>query len=171
MLQDSLTLYKLIVLYMLNRVSFPLTTAQISDFMLQRDYTTFMTLLQVIGELTDEGLISSRAVRNRTFLSITPEGRETLQFFQKRIGEPIRQEIDAYLQEHEISLRDEVSVQGDYYKTLTGEYESHLVAKDNGINLVELTLSVPTADLAAAICDNWQKKNQDIYQYLVKQLF
>ena len=29
MLQDPLTLYKLIVLYMLDRVSFPMTTAQI----------------------------------------------------------------------------------------------------------------------------------------------
>ena len=30
MLQEPLTLYKLIVLYMLNRVSFPLTMAQVS---------------------------------------------------------------------------------------------------------------------------------------------
>ena len=32
MTQDPLTLYKLIVLYMLNRVDFPLTKAQITDF-------------------------------------------------------------------------------------------------------------------------------------------
>ena len=37
MLQDPLTLYKLIVLYMLNRVTFPLTAAQVSDFILGKE--------------------------------------------------------------------------------------------------------------------------------------
>lgn len=171
MLPDPLTLYKLIVLYMLNRVSFPLTAAQVSNFVLEKDYTNFLTLQQVINELTDAGMISSETIRNRTHLSITNEGQETLKFFQNRIGDAIRGEINAYLEENEFSLRDEVSVLGDYYKSVSGEYEAHLVARDNGIALVDITLSVPTAELASTICDNWQKKNQEIYQYLVEQLF
>ena len=51
MLQDPLTLYKLIVLYMLNRVTFPLTTAQVSDFILGKEYTNFLTLQQLIDDL------------------------------------------------------------------------------------------------------------------------
>lgn len=171
MLQDPLTLYKLIVLYMLNRVSFPLTAAQISDFVLEKEYTNFLTLQQVINELSDAGMVSPETIRNRTHLSITNEGQETLKFFQNRIGDAIRDEINAYLRENEFSLRDEVSVLGDYYKSVSGEYEAHLVARDNGIALVDITLSVPTAELAAVICDNWQKKNQEIYQYLAEQLF
>lgn len=171
MLQDPLTLYKLIVLYMLNRVTFPMTTAQVSDFVLEREYTNFLTLQQVINELTDAGLISSETIRNRTHLSITDEGRNTLSFFQNRINEAIKQEISTYFRENEFSLRNEVSVLGDYYKSTSGEFEAHLVAKDKGINLVDITLSVPTEEMAAAICDNWQKKNEGIYKYLVEQLF
>ena len=44
MTHDPLTLYKLIVLYMLDRVTFPLTKAQVGDFILEREYTTFLTL-------------------------------------------------------------------------------------------------------------------------------
>ena len=171
MLKDPLTLYKLIVLYMLNRVSFPMTTAQVSDFMLQREYTNFLTLQQVISELADAGLISADTIRNRTHLSVTDEGRETLSFFKNRIGDSIIQEIDTYFIENEFALRNEVSVLGDYYKSTSGEFEAHLVAKDSGIRLVDITLSVPTEELATAICDNWQKKNLEIYQYLVGQLF
>ena len=171
MLQDPLTLYKLIVLYMLNRVTFPMTTAQVSDFVLEREYTNFLTLQQVINELTDAGLISSETIRNRTHLSITDEGRNTLNFFQNRINEAIKQEIDTYFRENEFTLRNEVSVLGDYYKSTSGEFEAHLVAKDKGINLVDITISVPTEELAAGICDNWQKKNEEIYKYLVEQLF
>ena len=171
MLQDPLTLYKLIVLYMLDRVSFPLTTAQISDFILEREYTTFLTLQQVINELTDAGMISSRSIRNRTHLAITDEGRETLTFFQNRISDAIKNDINSYFRENELSLRNEVSVLGDYYKSTSGEYEAHLVAKDRGNKLVDITLSVPSEEIASAICDTWQKKNQEIYMYLTKELF
>lgn len=171
MLQDPLTLYKLIVLYMLNRVSFPLTTAQISDFILEKEYTNFLTLQQVIGELTDAGMIDTRSIRNRTHLAITKEGHETLDFFGNRISDAIKYDIDSYFREKEFVLRNEVSVLGDYYKSTSGEYEAHLVAKDKEINLVDITLSVPTEETAAYICDNWQKKNQQIYKYLIEQLF
>ena len=171
MLQDPLTLYKLIVLYMLNRVTFPLTTAQISDFILGKDYTNFLTLQQVINELTDAGMISSQSIRNRTHLAITEEGRETLSYFENRVNDAIKADINTYFRENELAMRNEVSVLGDYYKSTSGEYEAHLVAKDRGINLVDITLSVPVEEVAAAICDNWQKKNQEIYKYLIQELF
>ena len=41
MLESSLTLYKLIVLYLLKKVNFPLTNAQISEFILEQGYTTY----------------------------------------------------------------------------------------------------------------------------------
>lgn len=171
MLQDPLTLYKLIVLYMLNRVTFPLTTAQVSDFILEKEYTNFLTLQQVINELTDAEMISTRAIRNRTHLAITEDGKETLQFFQNRISDAIKTDINNYFRENELSLRNEVSVLGDYYKSTSGEYEAHLVAKDRDIKLIDITLSVPSEEMASAICDNWQKKNEEIYAYITKELF
>ena len=48
---EPLTLYKLIILYMLKKVDFPLTNAQISEFVLDQEYTTYFTLQQAISEL------------------------------------------------------------------------------------------------------------------------
>ena len=171
MVQEPLTLYKLIVLYMLNRVNFPMTAAQVSEIILEKEYTGFLTLQQAISELTDAGLITSETIRNRTLLTITGEGRETLNFFQNRISDAIKEEINAYLKEKEYSLRNEISVQGDYYKSTSGEYEAHLIAKDHEINMIDITLSVPDETTASAICDNWLTKNQQIYQYLIQELF
>lgn len=169
--QDPLTLYKLIVLYMLNRVTFPMTKAQISDFILEKEYTSFLTLQQVISELIDARLIDAQSIRNRTHLVITEEGKETLGFFENRISPAIKDDINAFFEEKEYALRNEVSILSDYYKSTSGEYEAHLIAKEKGIHLVEITLSVPTEDTASAICDNWQKKNQEIYRKLIEQLF
>ena len=170
-MHDPLTLYKLIVLYMLTRVDFPLTKAQVGDFILGKEYTNFLTLQQAIGELIDAGLVTAQSIRNRTHLTITVEGRETLRFFQNQINDSIKSDIDDFFRENEIELRNEVSILADYYKSTSGEYEAHLIAKDKNVDLVNITISVPSEETAAAICDNWQKKNQDIYQYLISQLF
>ncbi len=171
MLEDSLTLYKLIVLHMLSRVKFPLTTAQISNFMLEQDYTDYLTLQQIFSELSDAGMIRRSTVHNRTLLHLTEEGRSTLQYFSSRISDGTKADIDLFLRENELTLRNEVSVQADYYKATSGEYEARLLAKEKEINLIELTLSVPTKEIAAAVCDHWQSRNQEIYKYIVQQLF
>ena len=38
---DALTLYKLIILYMLDKVDFPLTNSQLSEFILDKGYTDY----------------------------------------------------------------------------------------------------------------------------------
>ncbi|MBQ8246350.1 MAG: DUF4364 family protein [Lachnospiraceae bacterium] len=171
MIQDPLTLYKLIVLYMLNKVSFPLSSSQISDFILEKDYTNFLTLQQVFSDLKDNNLIASKTVRNRTLFSITEEGMNTLSYFQNRISDAIKADVIEYLRQNEMELRNEVSVLSDYYKSTNGEYEAHLWAKDRNTELVSIKLTVPTEEIASSICAKWQDKNQQIYQYLTEQLF
>lgn len=156
---------------MLNRVSFPITPAQISEFILEKEYTNFLTLQQVISELADANMLHTQNTNNRTLLTITEEGRETLTFFENRISDTIKEEILEFFRSKEFELLDEVSIQSNYYKSTSGDYEAHLLAKERGINLIELKLSVPDKETASAICDNWQEKNQDIYQYIIKQLF
>lgn len=169
--EDSLIQYKLIVLYMLNRADFPITKAQIADFILEQEYTDFLTLQQVFAELGEAEMISARTVRNRTHLALTKEGRDTLSFFEKRLSEVTRQKIEGFFRENEMEMRNEVSILSDYYKSTSGEYEVHLVATEKKINLVDITMSVPDEETAASICDNWQKKNQAVYQGLIEQLF
>lgn len=169
--QWFLELYKLIVLYMLNRVDFPLTQSQISDFILEQEYTNYLTLQQAISQLAEAGLVQTHHTRNRTVLSITQEGKDTLGHFKGRISAAIKKDIDAYFKEHSLELRNQVSVTSTYYKTTNGEFEALLSARDHDTTLVEIKLSVPTAELADSICNNWTKKNQEVYEALTKMLF
>ena len=95
--QEPLTLYKPIVLYLLNKVSFPLTMAQVSDLILEKEYTNYLTLQQVINELAQAGLITAKTLVNRTHLQITEEGRNTLSYFENRISDAIKTDIGEYL--------------------------------------------------------------------------
>ncbi len=167
---DPLTLYKLIVLYMLDQVDFPLTKAQIFDFILEKEYTNYFTLQQVTCELIDTGLVESKSLRNSSHLKITEEGRRTLNYFNGRISDAIKADINGYFKDKEWELRNEVSVQSSYYKVTTGEYIAELIAKEKNVELLNLKISMPTEEAVLSICENWQKKNQDIYAYLMENL-
>lgn len=171
MYQQSFTLYKLIILYMLDRVGFPLTQTQISTFILDKGYTNYITLQQAIAELTENDLITREQTANRTLLKITSDGRDTIRYFENRISDAIKDDIYQFYKENRMELKNEVSIQSDYYKSVTGEYEATLSAHDKNIELVSLKISVPTQSMAEDVCANWQKRNQEIYKKLTELLF
>ena len=61
---EAQTLYKLIILYMLDKVNFPLSNAQLSEFILEKEYTDYFTVQQAISELVETKLIRVETVRN-----------------------------------------------------------------------------------------------------------
>ena len=42
--QEQLTLYKLMILYLIEKVDFPLSNSQISEFILDKGYTNYFTV-------------------------------------------------------------------------------------------------------------------------------
>ncbi len=149
-----------------------MTKTQISEFILEQEYTNFLTVQSAMADLIEAELIESESIGNRTYLKITEDGMSTLDFFANRLSPDIKNDIDLYLLENEFELRNEVSILSNYYKSATsGEYEAHLIAKEKDVIIVDMKLSVPLADMAASICENWNKKNEQIYQYLTEQLF
>lgn len=169
-MSEPLTLYKLIVLDMLKKVNFPLTNSQISEFILEKEYTTYFTLQEVIADLVDSGLVRVETIRNTSQYHLTDAGKETLDFFGHKISKPIQADIDNYLKKHKMELRNEVSVVAEYFKTTNNEYEAHLRVKEKHSDLIDLTVTVPLKEQAIAICDNWPKKCQNIYEYIMKEL-
>ena len=160
----------MIVLYMLSRCDVSLSKSQIYDFMLDEGYTTFMTLQEVFSELVSSGLVTEKTVANRTYLLITDEGEQSLEFFGNRINPAIKIEIDEYLRENSMKLRNEASIISDYRKTGDNEYTAMLTAKENGQNLVDINLIVPTEEIAQSVCNRWQENNSEIYQFLIEKL-
>ncbi|MBQ0041799.1 MAG: DUF4364 family protein [Lachnospiraceae bacterium] len=171
MSKDLLTLYKMIVLYMLEKASSPLTRAQISDFILDKEYTDYMTLQTVFSDLTEDGFITAEETENRTIYEITPEGAETLEFFGGRLSEDIRDDIKVYLKQNEVQIIDELSVKTNYDRNSKGEYIAELTLLERESQLMNMSVTVPSKELAERVCNNWKTQNEEIYQYLIGKLF
>ena len=87
------TVYKLIVLYMLQNTENNLTNSQISEFILDREYTNYFHLQQAISELVEAELITMDTRSNVSHYRITEDGIKTLSFFQKDLSPEIKQEV------------------------------------------------------------------------------
>jgi hypothetical protein len=129
-----------------------------------------MTLQEAFGELSDQKLINEHKKRNRTFLELTEAGEEALHFFIGQMNPEIRLQIDAYLKENKIKLRNESSIIADYNKRADGQYVARLVVKEMGEDLINIELTVPTESMADRVCARWHDKSSGIYSYIADQL-
>lgn len=170
MVSEPLTLYKLMTLYMLKQVKFPLSGSQLSEFFLDKEYTTYFTLQQVLAELKDAHLITAETIRNSSRYEITREGEETLSFFAKKISPAIVEDMDIFLKANKVRLRDEVGVTSEYYKSTSQDYIVHCEVREGKTVLIDLSIAVPDKDQAEDMCNRWNISNQTIYSFIMKEL-
>ena len=106
----------------------------------------------MLNELLEAGLIRVHTNHNMSRYEITKEGEDTLEFFGKNISPAIIDDMDQYLKENRFRIRNEAGIISDFYKSTNQDY------------------IVPDRDQAESMCSQWEKKNQEIYAYVMKTL-
>lgn len=164
------TLYKLIVLYALNKSAYPLTNAQISNLFLDNDYTTYFHLQEVLSDMMETSLLETEFTNGTTFYRPSARGEETIRYFSGDIPPAIRDEISAYLRSHAKQLRDNAQTTAEYHKTGGHDYLVHCRVQEGDVPLIDLQLTVPTESSAQKLTENWKNCSQQIYESILKQL-
>ncbi|MCR4801620.1 MAG: DUF4364 family protein [Lachnospiraceae bacterium] len=170
MAQEAFTLYKLIILYMLEQTGTALTNAQISDFILEKEYTNYFTIQSAITDLEKNNFITVETIRNSSHIRITKEGSEVLGYCVQDISSAIKDEVNEYLKKNRATILEATMVVSDYYQLENNEYVARGIVKDGTSNVMEINLNVATEEEAVQICDRWKDKSQEIYAYLIQQL-
>lgn len=163
------TLYKLIILKMLDTIDAPLTNTQLTDFFLQKEYTDYFTVQQVINDLIHSELIRFETTHSNTQYLITTPGKETLHYFQEKISDSIVQDIHDYFAEKKMELKSENSLLANYYKTSNG-YDVHCQSREHNQTVLDITISVKNREQAETICHNWSNTSEDLYAVLMDTL-
>lgn len=168
---DLNTMYRVMILYMLSKVKFPLTNTQITNFILEKDYTNYFTIQQAISELLSSELIIAESTYSNTRYRITEEGQETLGIFHDKISDEIKKDISDYFKEHNYELKQETAVYADYYKAAGNNgYQVHCHIRNLDNPVLDLSLQVQTREQAKSICVNWKKENTEVYALLMDML-
>ena len=170
MIQEPETLYKLMTLYMLEKVNFPLTNSQLSSFFLDKDYTTYFTLQSVLSELVEANLITSRQVGNSTHYEITDDGKEALGFFGSGISDAAVADMNEYLEANKFSMRSEAGVTAEYFRSGNDSFTVHCTAREGKSTILSIDIAVPDEKAAETMCANWKHCSQKIYSHLMHTL-
>ena len=83
---EALLLYKLIILFMLDRTDYTMTNTIISDFVVGKGYTTLFNLHETLSELIDNHFISTDMIRDTIHYKITDSGEEALSYFENHLS-------------------------------------------------------------------------------------
>lgn len=167
---DLHTMYRVMILYMLNQVEYPLTNTQITNFILEKEYTNYFTVQEILSDLISSQLITAESTHNNTRYRITSYGQETLGFFHVKISDAIKEDIRTYFVEHDFDLKQETSVYADYYKVPGEGYAVRCRIRNLETDIVDLTLHVTSRQQAEAVCQNWKKNHFPIYETLMDTL-
>ena len=164
---EPFTIYKLTILYMLDKAGFPLTNTQISNFFLEQEYTDYFRVQEAIGDLVNADLINFESTHSNTQYTLTAAGRETLGFFKDKITDGIENDVKRFFEKNKLEFRQENFILADYYKTTNQNYDVRCQVRSDSTTVLDLTLAVTTKEQAEAICNNWKNSNEDVYAYLM----
>lgn len=164
---EPFTIYKLTILNMLDKVDFPLSNTQLTNFFLEQEYTDYFRVQQVISDLLEAELIRTESTHNNEHYYITAAGKETLNLLKDKIPDAIEMDINNYFAQNKLELRNDNAIIADYYRTPNRDFAVRCQYRQKDTNLIDLTLSVQTKEQAEAICNNWKKQNEDVYMYLM----
>ena len=169
-MKEASTINKLIILYILDGLDFPISGSRLLEFVTDKQYMDYLSYNETLSGLIESELVSATKQVNKTEYSITQSGSETLNYFSDRVSDPIKKEVREFLKKNSGTLRDETSISTDYYRLTNGEYIVQCKINDKNDPLLDLKFSVPTEVQAQASAIKWKDKAQSVYETIMKEL-
>ncbi|SHH23112.1 protein of unknown function [Caloranaerobacter azorensis DSM 13643] len=167
----ELAQHKLLLLYILDIVEFPMTNSEITQFVLENNYMdNYFMVQQFLSELVSSKFIEITTKDGSEYYHITEKGENTLNYFIDRIPEKIKLEIDDNYKNKKEEMIKKTQIIGNYYKKNDSEYIVNLKVIEKDITLFNMSLNVVSNKQAKLICNNWKENPQEIYKKILDLL-
>ncbi len=158
---------KLLLLYLLSEVEGEAYQRQVIDLILDHEIMNYFTVQQLISELKKANLIEeTSASEGSKKLYLTPEGKNTLEYFKNRIPYNRLQSFQQLIQEREQALKENFKIISKMQKLQDGSYLVKLGIIKNGEEDLFLKLHVDTLREAEKMLEVWNKNHQKITKEL-----
>ncbi len=160
---------KLLTLHTLHELG-PCTNLQLISFMAQSDTMNYFDLQSALFDLSQRGQVTKEPLKGDDRYAITDKGEEAIGLFLGRLGESVLSKVDAALPAFLEQMRRQRELFSGISHEGRNEYHAQMGIAEGNFRLMQLDVSLPTAELAQRFSDNWQKRARDIYDYIFKAL-
>ncbi len=167
---DQQLKFKIIILYIINHFSVPLTNQQLTDFILEHDILNYFDLQQFLTDLVDTSMLEYSMSEGEKYYIITESGKNTLELFSDRVSQSLRRTINDSIDTKKKSFVIKTNITADYYKEDDNDYIVHLSVKEGIYTLMDIKINVVSNKDAKRLCENWEKKAQYLYGDILNKL-
>ena len=162
---------KLILLYLINKMDLPLSNNQITMFAVADNKMELFVVQQNLSEMTQSGHLEKFQNNNATRYSITEEGANVLEYFEKQIPQETRNKINKYVTENRKVAKKDYDVDTSYiFDHSINEYLIRCGVYENDSMLMEVKLYVVSKEQAQFICGNWKANVQQLYSNILTSM-
>ncbi len=167
---EELAQNKLLLLYLIKLSPETYTNGELTEFVLQKNYMNYFLIQQYLSELTEAQFINTTNVGNREVYSILEKGEIALSYFEERIPNKFKDELNEDFNKIEKKKKIDTQILSDCFEKENSQYVVNLKLVENEETLFSIYLDVATKKQGDLICEKWKEDTEYIYQSIIKLL-
>ena len=153
---------KLIVLCCLNCLG-PCTELQLLQFLFEYDLMNYFEMMFALNDLCDRGQAARTKKGAGYSYTVTTAGKEALELFGSRVMPSVYDILEKSGGEWRQRFRREAQNLSEITQMDRGEYELTLRVVEQDMDMMTLTVSLPSQQMAQGLADRWPRKAAKIY--------
>lgn len=161
---------KLMILYIMKRVTFPMSNAELWSYFSTKETISEEVFRETVASMEESNLIRGEVLNGVLRYDLMKEGDSALFYFQKSISKETIESLEDYVSASRFRLRNETGVSTSYDKTEEGEYCVQLKVREGKTVLFEMRLAVPTEEQAAILAAHLEENAQKIYADVMRKV-
>lgn len=160
---------KLILLFTLDKMEFPLTENTISDICYYRNnWISYMDCKDYLYKLVDSNLVYKADGKDgEERFNITYDGRNCLSHFYVKIPSELREQITEYTKVNRMHFKRSQEYVSTFFKSEDGSYIVVLKIRSDTLQdepLFEVKIKAPSRQSAIEACKKWQDQAHYAYE-------
>lgn len=167
---NKLALSKLKLLYILNQFSIPLTNNEITNFVLENNIMDYFLLQQILTNMYESKFIEMHLRNGHEYYYITDEGINAINMFGNILPDYFKAEVESKFNKMQKDLKRKNELFSHYYKKDDNEYVVSFQVLENRTVTFDLSINVPTEEMAKAICKKWNSDPEKIFGEILKTI-
>jgi predicted transcriptional regulator len=161
---------KLLLLYIFNKIKYPVSNLKITQIVLENDFMNYFTFQQYLTELINSNLLKVIENENKKRINITDLGAEVLAMFENRLSSIKKEKANQYLNKRIDLIKKELTVSSDFNIDNENSYIVNLKAFENEKTLIDIKLNIATNKQANDLCIKWRNDASELYNKVINLL-
>ncbi|MDY4231929.1 MAG: DUF4364 family protein [Candidatus Faecousia sp.] len=158
---------KLLVLYIMARVNYPVDLQKIYELAYQDDTLSYFDLAQAVPDMVESGHLEE--TEGKRYL-ITEKGREACAVTEDAVAFPVMQRAQAAIDRFNREMRRSSFVKTELIRRDAGDFTVRMTFNDEVSELLKLELMAPTQKQAHRLATAFSEKAEVIYKVIMDQL-